>query len=73
MQPKAVEKLQKDYLQCINRSKRQIELLKQMPVEWAVPTAKIETKAEELFSESWIKATFENFIECLKSNSNYGK
>ena len=70
---KAVEKLQKDYLLCINRSKKQVESLKQMPVEWAVPTAKIENKVEELFSESWIKATFENFIECLKSNSNYGK
>lgn len=70
---KAVEELQKDYLQCINRSKKQVKLLKQMPAEWAVPTTKIETKVEELFSESWIKATLENFVECLKSNSNYGK
>ena len=70
---KAVEKLQKDYLLCINRSKRQVKLLKQMPAEWAVPTVKIETKVEELFSESWLKDTFENFVEFLKINSNYGK
>lgn len=70
---KAVEKLQKDYVQCISRSERQVGLLMQMPKEWAVPTAKIRTKAEELFSESWINATYKNFVECLKSNSNYGK
>ena len=69
----AVEKLQKDYILCINRSKKQVGLLKQMPAEWSVPIPKIEAKEEELFSDSWIKATFENFVECLKSNSNYGK
>ena len=70
---KAVEQLRKDYLQCINRSKRQVGLLMQMPQEWAVPTIKIEAKMKELFSPSWIKSTFENFVECLKMNSNYGK
>lgn len=70
---KAVGLLQQDYSQCIYRSKKQTELLQQMPAEWAVPTAKIESKKEELFSPSWIKSTYENFIECLKSNSNYGK
>lgn len=70
---KAVEQLQKDYLQCINRSKRQSALLSQMPKEWAVPTVKIENKVEELFSEPWVKASYENFVECLKLNSSYGQ
>ena len=30
-------------------------------------------KVEELFSTEWIKTTWQNFVECLKANSNYGK
>lgn len=41
--------------------------------EWAVPTTKIENKVDELFSQKWINDTWENFVECLKSYSNYGK
>ena len=33
----------------------------------------IENKVEELFSQKWINDTWENFVECLKSYSNYGK
>ena len=69
----AVESLKGDYSQCINRSKKQTHLLTNMPTEWAVPSVKINNKVEELFSQSWIDSTWENFIECLKSNSNYGK
>ena len=35
--------------------------------------AQIENKVEELFSQKWINDTWENFVECLKSYSNYGK
>ena len=42
----AVKRLEKDYLQCISRSKRQSVLLTGMPKEWAVPTTKIENKVE---------------------------
>lgn len=69
----AVELLKQDYIQCINLSKKQTLFLTDMPAEWAVPKVKIENKVAELFSPSWINATWENFIECLKSNSNYGK
>ena len=69
----AVKRLEKDYSQCISRSKRQSVLLTGMPKEWAVPTTKIENKVEELFSQKWINDTWENFVECLKSYSNYGK
>ena len=69
----AVKRLEKDYMQCISRSKRQSVLLAEMPKEWAVPTTKIESKVEELFSQKWINDTWENFVECLKSYSNYGK
>jgi len=69
----AVKRLEKDYLQCINRSKKQSVLLGNMPKEWAVPTSKIENKVEELFSPKWINDTWKNFVECLKSYSNYGK
>ncbi len=69
----AVKRLEKDYSQCISRSKRQSVLLTGMPKEWAVPTTKIENKVEELFSQKWINATLENFVECIKSYSNYGK
>lgn len=48
-------------------------LLAGMPKEWTVPVNKIESKAEELFSPEWLRTTWENFVECLKSNSNYGK
>jgi len=44
-----------------------------MPKEWAVPTSKIENKVEELFYPKWINDTWKNFVECLKSYSNYGK
>lgn len=70
---KTVEELEKDYLLCINRSKKQACLLAGMPKEWAVPVNKIESKQEELFSPEWLRTTWENFVECLKSNSNYGK
>ena len=46
----AVEELEKDYLLCINRSKKQAGLLAGMPKEWAVPVNKTEAKQEELFS-----------------------
>lgn len=69
----AVKRLEKDYLQCISRSKKQSVLLAEMPKEWAVPTNKLENKVEELFSQKWINDTWENFVECLKSYSNYGK
>lgn len=69
----AVERLEKDYLQCINRSKQQSRLLTEMPQEWAVPAVKIENKLEELFSQKWLSDTWENFVECLKSYSNYEK
>lgn len=69
----AVELLKQDYIQCINLSKKQTLFLTDMPAEWAVPSTKIENKVAELFSPSWINSTWENFIECLKSNSNYGK
>lgn len=69
----AVELLKQDYQQCINRSKKQAHVLMNMPTEWAVPSVKIENKAAELLSQSWIESTWNNFIECLKSNSNYGK
>ena len=69
----AVKRLEKDYLQCISRSKKQSVLLAEMPKEWAVPTSKIENKVEELFSQKWINDTWENFVECLKSYSSYGK
>ncbi|MBQ6722998.1 MAG: hypothetical protein IJQ84_00590 [Paludibacteraceae bacterium] len=69
----AIIRLQKDYLQCINCSKQQAFLLSQMPNEWAVPNAKVENKVEELFSQKWITNTWENFLECLKTNCNYGK
>jgi len=68
-----VRRLGKEYLQCINRSKRQSVILAEMPKGWAVPTAKIDNKVEELFSPKWINDTWENFVECLKSYSNYGK
>lgn len=44
-----------------------------MPKEWAVPAVKIENKLEELFSQKWLSTTWENFVECLKSYSNYEK
>lgn len=69
----AVERLKKDYTQCINRSKQKSSLLTEMPQEWAVPSVKIENKLEELFSQKWLSATWENFVECLKSYSNYEK
>ncbi len=69
----AATRLKKDYSQCINRSKRQVGLLENMPKEWAVPNIKVDTKVEELFSPEWISTTWENFVECLKSNSHYGK
>ena len=69
----AVESLKGDYLQCINRSEKQSHLLTNIPTEWAVPTVKVENKLEELFAPSWTTAVWENFIKCLKSNSNYGK
>ena len=70
---KAVDQLEKDYAQCINRSKKQAGLLAGIPKEWAVPSVKIENKLEELFSQKWLSTTWENFVECLKTYSNYEK
>lgn len=69
----AIELLKQDYLQCIKHSKKQARLLTNIPTEWAVPSVKIANKVEELFSLPWIESAWEHFIECLKSNRNYGK
>lgn len=70
---KAIEQLGNDFVQCIDRSKKQVRLLTDMPIEWAVPVDKVKRKMEELFCPQWVRATWGNFIECLKSNSSYGK
>ena len=69
----AVQKLEKDYRICLINSKRHLSTLNQMPREWNIPSDKLTTKIMELFSISWTEATWKNFIECLKANSNYGK
>ena len=69
----AVSHMQKDYQQCTTRAKEQVQQLANMPKEWNVPTSKIQAKADELFSDKWIKDTWANFVECLKQNSSYGR
>lgn len=70
---KAIGQLEKDFVQCINHSKKQARLLTEMPIEWAVPVDKVKRKMEELFYPQWVSATWVNFVECLKSNSSYGQ
>lgn len=69
----AIGQLEKDFILCINRSKKQDGLLTEMPIEWNIPINKIKSKLEELFSQKWLYATWRTFVECLKTNSNYGK
>lgn len=67
----AVAMLQKDFAKCALRC-RNLPLL-DLPLEWNIPQQKVETKLQELYHPSWIDATWDNFIECLKSNSTYGE
>ena len=66
-------RLEKDYQRCINQSRKQLYIADKMPREWVVPTDKITKKLNELISTAWIDSTWTNFVECLKSSSNYGK
>ena len=66
--------LQTEYLRSVNTARKQINSISQeMPKEWALPTNKILAKLTELIEPQWVEDTWNNFIECLKSNSNYGK
>ena len=66
--------LQTEYLRSVNTTRKQINSISQeMPKEWALPTNKIVGKLTELVEHQWVEDTWNNFIECLKSNSNYGK
>jgi hypothetical protein len=63
-----------EYLRSVNTARKQINSISQeMPKEWALPTNKILAKLTELVEPQWVEDTWNNFIECLKSNSNYGK
>ena len=63
-----------EYLRSVNTARKQINSISQeMPKEWALPTNKILAKLTELVEPQWIEDTWNNFIECLKSYSNYGK
>lgn len=68
-----VQRLETDYYMCIKRCQRYKYTAIPLPREWNVPASKMVTKIEELLSEQWINATWRNFVECLKSNSNYGQ
>ena len=66
--------LQTEYLRSVNTTRKQINSIShEMPKEWALPTNKIVGKLTELVEYQWVEDTWNNFIECLKSNSNYGK
>lgn len=68
-----LRRLELDYQRCIRQSRKQLHMADNMPREWAIPTDKITNKLNELLSAAWVDATWTNFVECLKSNSNYGK
>ena len=66
-----VQRLESDYQTCIKRCQKYTTL--PIPPEWNVPANKVATKTSELLSKQWIDTTWTNFIETLKTNSNYGK
>lgn len=68
-----VQLLEKDYYKCIGRGRKKKSVLQTMPKEWSVSADKVALKIDELFATQWIEETWQNFVECLKSNSNYGK
>ena len=71
---KALPILKADYQQIINTARKKIESISQeMPKEWALPANKVLDKLKELVEPKWVEETWNNFVECLKSNSNYGK
>ena len=71
---KALPILKADYQQIVNAARKKIESISQeMPKEWALPANKVLDKLKELVEPKWVEETWNNFVECLKSNSNYGK
>lgn len=61
---KILEHLEKFYVKAIEKSAKQCEvLLMQLPEEWAVPTYIVDAKLQELFTDRWIKDSWENFNE----------
>ncbi len=68
----AVRQLERDYPNCISRVSA-TKWMNILPKEWNVPKDKVEEKIAELMAPSWITATWNNFINCLTSYSNYGK
>ena len=68
-----VQQLEADYQMCIKRCQRYNTIALRLPEEWNVPSSKVSGKVNELLSEQWVAATWHNFVECLKSNSNYGQ
>lgn len=68
-----VERLKTDYRMCIRHCQRYKNVPLQLPKEWNVPLSKVASKTDELLSAQWVSAVWSNFLECLKSNSNYGQ
>lgn len=70
---RAVYLLKADFGNIIIRCRNSMKTINNLPKEWAIPSDKITNKLNILLSSDWIAATWNNFIECLISNSNYEK
>ena len=59
------------YMKAIERSvKQKEEIIKHLPVEWCVPPEVVNKKLEELFTDRWIKDSWENFRQNVYENLN---
>jgi len=61
----------KDYYQkCVARCNATIDnILGLLPTEWNIPSAIIREKLEELCTDEWKEAVWNNFVECLNGNT----
>lgn len=64
--------LQAYFFESLERSRKMVEeIIADIPEQWRIPLSIIQTKLDELFTESWTTAIWENFIECLNENLNH--
>lgn len=68
-----IQQLESDYRKCIKRCVKYKDRAMLLPEEWNVPANKVTAKIDELLSAQWVDATWNNFVECVKSNSHYGQ
>ena len=65
-----VGKLKTLYTALVKNSAREVDcILAAIPEQWKIPADVVKRKLLQLFDEAWVEGVWDNFMECLKENT----